>query len=536
MDYLKDRQYYEDTYDIHTIETCLDYYSDIKKSFEEQRRSDEFKKYTPEEFNLEVSKVLNVMLRGIQGERYKNKAKTIQEWMDRDKKEQDKLDQAEAPAPLPCHSCGSPTLLTDKELMDSYETNSKVIFMYRCTKCKKGQNYYENGTEWDYKPPECPECKHPLNSDSQITNDVHTIIFTCPNCSYSRKSEYDFKKSAREREAKEKKDAQLLTDYRDKFCLSDTDGKEYIELMEALEVGRVAYEEELNKYDSPIYQKAAQIKELGIVELEKLLSKPLEKDQFIKLAFDKPEMSQQVLVPFSVQEGNLSRSEADSKKHLKNLITGTLEPTNWRLSYEGVSYRLGYLTGKLKGYEGKEAMFELAGKTDKPKLPNLDPEKRNKYEHHNVVELARLNGQLKGIENTRKRRLLTEPGGFHIDETGSYTCPICWNSMSGNTTWYDKWGLKCVNCKRNIDLGVIPPEINDYDIRKGKWLTKSQIEDKTGLHPASIRKFIRNGELKAKELKDDKGYVYYHLFLIDEVQDFLNIHLNQSKTETVKTT
>lgn len=52
----------------------------------------------------------------------------------------------------------------------------------------------------------------------------------------------------------------------------------------------------------------------------------------------------------------------DSKNNLRRLIKKTLEKTNWRLTSEGVDYRLGYLRGKLKGYEEESDIIELIRK------------------------------------------------------------------------------------------------------------------------------------------------------------------------------
>jgi hypothetical protein len=44
---------------------------------------------------------------------------------------------------------------------------------------------------------------------------------------------------------------------------------------------------------------------------------------------------------------------------LKKLIKGVLEDTNWRLMSDGVQYRLGILTGRLKAYEREEDLTTI---------------------------------------------------------------------------------------------------------------------------------------------------------------------------------
>ncbi len=73
-------------------------------------------------------------------------------------------------------------------------------------------------------------------------------------------------------------------------------------------------------------------------------------------------MGKYVIVPFTVQDAKSDRKEYDSTNTLRKLIKKTLENTNWRLMTEGASYRLGYLHGRLKGYEREEDLVEIVRK------------------------------------------------------------------------------------------------------------------------------------------------------------------------------
>ena len=50
---------------------------------------------------------------------------------------------------------------------------------------------------------------------------------------------------------------------------------------------------------------------------------------------------------------------------MKDLVLYGNRVTNWRLMSDGISYRLGYLNGRVKAYEGEEAMKELVIKNGK---------------------------------------------------------------------------------------------------------------------------------------------------------------------------
>jgi len=85
----------------------------------------------------------------------------------------------------------------------------------------------------------------------------------------------------------------------------------------------------------------------------------LEKEGYSKLEFSKPEINRDVVVKFTVQDDKEDRQEYDSRSQLKKLLKQTLENTNWRLMSEGIYYKLGILTGRLRGYENDEDLLKL---------------------------------------------------------------------------------------------------------------------------------------------------------------------------------
>lgn len=63
---------------------------------------------------------------------------------------------------------------------------------------------------------------------------------------------------------------------------------------------------------------------------------------------------------------------------MKKLVDSALSDTKWRLKSDGISYRLGYLNGRVKAYEGEEAMKELVIKSGKLKDKPLISEVNSK--------------------------------------------------------------------------------------------------------------------------------------------------------------
>ncbi len=357
--YLKDSQHYLDLYDLHTIEECLDFYWSMRNGMEKHREDKEFKKNSKEEFDKEVHKCCSYTINVIKGERYRHKNKTIQEWMDRDKKMQDLEDNTEPPSSIYCKECGSSTKMTTKSLHDSYSNNARMTFMFECLKCKKRQVRYEDGTEWIYDPPRCPKCNSKVDTDVKHKKNTTIFIEKCTKCSYKKEDIEDWDKKDKEREEKEVKDRKLLAQYREEFCLNDKNGPEYLTSMDRIMAFSKEMEEREKKEKDPIFQKAKQLKKLIIVELEQLLLKSLDKKDYIKFNLGTPEMGQYVIVPFTVQEINKKRNDRESDLILKKIIDKTLVNTNWRLMSEGIYYRLGILSGRLKAYEREEDLIYL---------------------------------------------------------------------------------------------------------------------------------------------------------------------------------
>ena len=70
---------------------------------------------------------------------------------------------------------------------------------------------------------------------------------------------------------------------------------------------------------------------------------------------------------FSCLDSKSVREDYDSRKTLKKTIDKALEETNWRLMSEGIRYRLGYLSGRLRAYESEEDLKKLVMKSKKLK-------------------------------------------------------------------------------------------------------------------------------------------------------------------------
>jgi hypothetical protein len=363
--YLKDDEYYIDLYDLHTVEECLSYYNGIKENFKKRRTAKNFKKFSEKEFDKEVNKVASYIVNMIKAKRYERKKEVIQEWKEKDRKDQEKFDNAIAPQRILCKKCFSPAKVILKNLDGLHEEDSKVLFFFECIKCKKRQVIYEDGTERHSEKAECPKCSYPLDEKFTYTEDVLTTFYSCPNCSYKNKETCDFSKSDKEQEEREVRERGLLEEYRKEFCVSDEVGENMLRTYKFLSELYDEYKEKERRSEDPIIQQVKKIKKLTVIQFKKLIRGGLEKEGYADLKFGKPEIGKYVIVDFSVLETKDERKEYDSQRILKKLINGLLVNTNWRLMSDGINYRLGILTGRLKAYEREEDLVEIIKKKKK---------------------------------------------------------------------------------------------------------------------------------------------------------------------------
>ena len=532
MRYLKNSQYYIDLYDLLTIRECLRIIEFGRNVFKESQKNEDFKKASEEERQKAFNYVINTKLFTEKGERYRRKAQRIEEMMEDARKKQDFYDSAKEPSNITCNTCGKHLFAETKILEDYTDSPMRVLYFFPCTTCKKKRAVYNTGEEHISKPQLCPKCKSEIKESHSYKGKGDDKIITwkkdCTSCDYKDIEVDDFKKKREEWNKEKEEDKILLEKYRDEFCLTKEKGEEYIETIEKMKYANEVFEEEVKKYDDQAYQQTIQVKKLGIVELETLLSERFEKEKYIKLSLEKPEINQFVMVPFTIQDAESVRKGHESTQALEKILKEILEPTNWRLLSNSLSYRLGYVSGQLKGYEREEDILKLFQPKQQPKKSvEDDHERRMKYGSDNMVQLARIVGKHKGIENMRKRRLEKEGKGFFLEhDEGPLNCMICKELTPGNRIWWDLNGIKCVDCQRNVEEGVIPAEICKND---ELWIREWQFQGEYSLHGSTRRKLEREGLIKGRVLKRQDGTPYFTVYLVDENQEFLKKYPKKPK-------
>lgn len=81
---------------------------------------------------------------------------------------------------------------------------------------------------------------------------------------------------------------------------------------------------------------------------------------------------------------------------------------------------------------------------------------------HNLVGFAEVLYNIGKREFELTNRLKENPEGFHMPE-GTFSCCICSGQVAGENSWYDANGIKCVNCQRALNEGLIPASVCKND-------------------------------------------------------------------------
>lgn len=177
--------------------------------------------------------------------------------------------------------------------------------------------------------------------------------------------------------------------------------------------------------------------------------------------------------------------------------------------------------------EGVDENF--AADRDRFCLTEGDGEKfRN--EKFQIEQMAKFMEEWKKKEKAREEKLKENPKGFHLEGAG-YRCPICHDNTPEGDNWYDEYGIKCLVCQKAIDEGEIPASLaKDED----SWYSKHDLESRFNVKTPTLRKWIRDGIIKARTVSRYGQGVHVQVFLLEDNKDFLppkNLTESQSVTE-----
>lgn len=130
-----------------------------------------------------------------------------------------------------------------------------------------------------------------------------------------------------------------------------------------------------------------------------------------------------------------------------------------------------------------------------------------------LVELAKVLQEIAWEDRRRRLRLRDHPEGFHLDDR-HYSCQICGDYVSGERSWYDKYGISCIACRDARRKRIIPASAyRDKD----SWYSMWEFSYYWNAKAATVRKFVRTGKLKARIVPASN----FHIFMIKDNKGFL---------------
>lgn len=353
MKYLKERQEYIDLYDRLTINDCR-----WRENFHKNSKpSEELEKKVSEKFYRGVTEIsLHYDLLYATIRWWENKEQRINEWVARDTKKDEFYENAQAPQLIRCLKCQSITIENDKIFMDGFgDKPDRILFMYDCpNECVPHRAFYDDGEEYKTKPRLCTKCQRIMErKNERIENKKIVTTETCKNCGHIETDEM---------ELYAKKEEALDPDYekdKERFCLSgellhkNLEEKSNLESIAKFMDGIKEKEKHKAEYD-----KIKELKKLTIPQLKQHVIEALKDGAYSNLIFEQPRMETTVSIGFTVEDAT-TQNEYDSRTKLAKILKKSLEETNWRLMSEGISYRLGILSGRLRIYEKEEDLLKL---------------------------------------------------------------------------------------------------------------------------------------------------------------------------------
>jgi DNA-directed RNA polymerase subunit M/transcription elongation factor TFIIS len=362
--YLKERRHYEDRYDAITVgvgrreagsllRARAEFYKNAKLEDEKEKAKMEFWWNRLYWWLVEVPVLL---------ERWENKNGTISDWMYVDKLLDERLAAARPIFEPRCSHCGKQGMrLRLKELLRRGSGGGQeVLFMFDCGGCGKRSTFWQDGTELESLITPCPKCGSALEMDVKAKGRTMTTTYTCVSCGHEKVEK------TRLGEA-EKPDP----DYeRDKklFCLTDERAATMQAYRQKWQEACSIMDEEMERDSkNDVYDVVSKINIVKIADLIDKLRPAIEAAGFIELRFEKPIIAYEFSIEFSCMDKNSGRTDAQSRAALKKAIVSTLLGTNWRLMSGGISYRLGYLSGRVRAYEDEKDLAELVEKEAKQK-------------------------------------------------------------------------------------------------------------------------------------------------------------------------
>jgi hypothetical protein len=345
--HLEERSAYEERYDAATVEQC--------RWIEDHFLSPEIQQHPLSDGRGFPNWIMPLKLFHLTGERYRQREETINEWMERDRQRDAMIEQARPPL-MRCPSCGQQMECVDTSIKYGFEEGERdrMSFFLTCKSCKEVHHIYENGTPIPRKPLLCSKCDREVEFSSEERDGKHYYIRTCKHCGHieERMSTLD-----EEEQSPTKEEIERFVRDKKRFCISEAQGQRFLQWEERMK--QIDKQKEEHLLNVELYDRVKEVKSLNIASLEKKLRKELEKAGYVDLHTTMLPSGREIVLEFSIRDMQDSRKDLESRKTLQETIESALEMTNWSLYPDSVTYRLGLLSGRIRGYESEEDLEKL---------------------------------------------------------------------------------------------------------------------------------------------------------------------------------
>ncbi len=390
MQYLRTRQHYEERYDDGTVAACRSGERIVNDTFEIMEKKLPKSELVERQagWYLEYSKLYFLFVESVAASRHEKRDSTIAKWIEEDQKKDERLALANIAGGTYCLSCGKDMRVISKDYMhrDGHKEDG-ILFMFECEACNKRSAFWQDGTEWDGAKYECEKCAGEVVSKHTKSKDIVTWTETCKKCGHVKTDTLHLSDKPSEPEPI---DPYLELD-RKRFVFDSDMVFKFEQKTKHLERLAQLKAKEADQVERPdVYDGIKAVKKLKINQLNELLEPIVTKQHYTGFKLGEPQLGREVSIDFSCLDVEDDREEYQSKKTLHKLMEKTLVDTNWRVMSEGVSYRLGYLTGRLRAYESEEDLKQLVEqRMKKGYIPKVAPKEatepaiKPRDEHHN---------------------------------------------------------------------------------------------------------------------------------------------------------
>lgn len=128
----------------------------------------------------------------------------------------------------------------------------------------------------------------------------------------------------------------------------------------------------------------------------------------------------------------------------------------------------------------------------------LETEEQYRQLQRDMYALAELTFDMYKIHKQFEARLEREPGGFTFPADGRM-CKLCMGGGAGDF-WYDKRGMRCMDCQTAFTSKVIPGYVFTDDKNK-RHITETGLVVRHNADRKEIRKYIKEGVLKPRRIE-----------------------------------